>query len=103
MLTLNGRLRAKDALRLFSKYLRDKICKIKQYLNFILIRKDQNNPNDILTSGNISMENLIVTNRQLPKLPLLNVLAKFLTESKYLKSNFTFARIKYLYMRLLNL
>ena len=37
---------------------------------------------------------------QLPKLLLLNFLAKFLKLRKYLMNNLTFVRQKYLYMRL---
>ena len=41
--------RAKNALKLSSKYLKDRICKIKQNLNYILMIINQN-PKDILIS-----------------------------------------------------
>ena len=34
--------RAKNARKLSSKYLKDRICKIKQYLNYILMIINQN-------------------------------------------------------------
>ena len=40
--------------------------------------------------------------RQLPKLLLLNVLAKFLTERKFLVNNLTFVRQKYLQIKSIN-
>ena len=43
----------------------------------------------------ISIKNFVPM-RQLPKLLLLNFLAKFLIERKYQKTNFTFERVKYL-------
>ena len=43
------------------------------------------------------------TRRQLPKLLLLNFLAKFQTERKNLLNNLTFERQKYVYMRSKNL
>ena len=36
-LTLGRSWRAKNAPKLSSKYLKDRICKIKQYLNYILM------------------------------------------------------------------
>ena len=42
------------------------------------------------------MKNSIVLKRQLQKLPLQKLLAKFLTEKNYLINNFTFARLKFL-------
>ena len=44
---------------LFSKYLKKGICKIKQYLNYILmIIKHSSNPTDILKSAKKFYENL---------------------------------------------
>ena len=60
MLTLDENWRAKKASKLFSKHLKDRICKIKQYLNYVLmlIHKNINsNPKDIIKSGKNFMEN----------------------------------------------
>ena len=42
MLILGRSWRAKNAPKLSSKYLKDRICKIKQYLNYILMIINQN-------------------------------------------------------------
>ena len=52
---LYGNWRAKDVPKLFSKHLKDRICKIKQYLNNILMIINQNtfsNPKDIIKFAN---------------------------------------------------
>ena len=82
VLRSNGSLRVKNALKPFSKYLKEGIGKIKQYLKYILM----------IINQKISMKNFI-PQKQLPKLPLLNSLAKFLIERKYLMSSFTFLRV----------
>ena len=66
---------------------RNKICKIKQYLIYILMIKNQN----ILAILMIFLSQLktfmknFIQKRELPKLPLLNFLVTFLTEKKHLK------------------
>ena len=42
MLWSNGSLRVENALKIFLKYLREGICKIKQYLNYKLMVINQN-------------------------------------------------------------
>ena len=51
VLRSNGSLRVKNALKPFSKYLKEGICKIKQYLKYILIIINQNNSTGILKSA----------------------------------------------------
>ena len=78
-------LQGKNAPKLFSKHLKDRICKIKHNLNYILMIINQNaltNPKDIIKSTKCLMQSF-AQRRQLPKLLLLNFLAKFLTERKY--------------------
>ena len=61
--------------------------------------KNQNILVILMTFSNLYksfMRNFMVPSRQFPELPLLNVLAKFLTERKYLVINLTFVRLKYL-------
>ena len=52
------------------------------------------NPKDILKSAIKIMRNS--TPNELPQLLLLNLVAKFLTERKYLINTLIFARLKYL-------
>ena len=42
VLTSDGSWRAKNTQKPFSKYLKDRICKTKQYLNYILMIMNQN-------------------------------------------------------------
>ena len=51
VLRSNGSLRVKNAIKPFSKYLKEGICKIKQYLKYILIIINQNNSTGILKSA----------------------------------------------------
>ena len=51
----------------------------------------------ILKSGKKTMKNS--TPSKLPQILLLNFLAKFLTERKYLMNTLIFVRQKYLYMK----
>ena len=80
---------AKIAPQLFSKYLKDRICKIKYYLNYILIIISQNTLAILRTFSN--PQNFFIENFT-PKIQvlLLNFLAKFLTERKYLENNLAF-------------
>ena len=76
----------------FSKYLMERICKIKQYLdyiNWLYKSKYSFSPKDILKSEKKGRNS--TPRRQLPKLELLNFLAKFPTERKYLMKTLTFA------------
>ena len=56
--------------------------------------KLSSNPTDILISAKKIVKNFI-PKTQVPKLRLLDLLAKFLTERKYLINNFTFVRRKF--------
>ena len=72
----------KNAPKSFSKHLKYRICKIKQYLNYILITTNQNTlrkPEGMIKSVKNSMKNFTPM-KQLQKLLILNFLAKFLTE-----------------------
>ena len=62
MLKWDGNWRAKNTPKPFSKYLKYKICRIKQYLNYILIIINQNtlsNPKNISKSAKKFMTNYI--------------------------------------------
>ena len=61
-------------------------------------QKYSRNPSDIFKPAKKIMKHFTPM-KQLPKRLLLNFLAKFLTERKYLMNNLTFVRRKYLYMR----
>ena len=60
--------------------------------------KYSSNPKDIFKSAKGFMKSF-AQRRHLPKLLLLNFLANFPTERKYLKNNLTFVKRKYLQMR----
>ena len=53
VLRSNGSLRVKNALKPFSKYLKEGICKIKQYLKYILMIINQNFLATLLTFSNL--------------------------------------------------
>ena len=48
-----GSWRAKNTQKLFSKYLKDRFCKTKQYLNYILMIINQNIPAILRTFSNL--------------------------------------------------
>ena len=81
--------RAKNSPKLSSKYLKDRIWKIKQYLNYIMMIINQN----ILKSAKQLWNS---TPSELPQLLLPNLSAKFLTERKYLMNTLIFVSLKYL-------
>ena len=88
--------RAKNALKLSLKYLKDRIWKIKQYWNYILMIINQNILAIPQTFLNLKKKLWNSTPSELPQLLLLNLFAKFLTERKYLMNTFIFVRLKYL-------
>ena len=60
MLASDGNWRAKNAPELFSKHLKYRICKIKQYLNYVLLitnQKTLSNPKDKIMSAKKFMKN----------------------------------------------
>ena len=67
---------AKNAPKLSSKYMKDRIWKIKQYLNYILMIITQNIP--VICKKKKKLWNS--TPSELPQLLLLNLFAKFLTK-----------------------
>ena len=76
---------AKNAPEFPSKYLIDRICKIKEYLNYIhwwYKSKYSSSPKGIPKSAEKENYENSTPRRQLPKLQLLNFIAKFLTEKK---------------------
>ena len=83
---------AKNAPKFSSKYLKDRICKIKQYLNYILVIINQN----ILAILRKFLKKKKKNSSELPQLLLLNLFGKFLTERKYLMNTLFFVRQKYL-------
>ena len=84
---------------LSSMYLKDRICRIKQYLNYILMIVNQDIL-AILRTLNLKKKKKkimkISTPSELPQLLLLNLFRKFLTETKYLMNTLIFVRLKYL-------
>ena len=82
---------AANAPRLFSKHLNDRIFKIKQYLNYVLMIINQNalrNPKETIRSAKTFMKNF-TTRRQLAKL-------RVLTERQNLMKNLSFVSQKHL-------
>ena len=90
---------AKNVPKLSSKYLKDRICKIKQYLNNKYLIINQNILAILRAFLNLKKKKKTVENstpRKLPQLLLLNLFGKFLTERKYLMNTSIFVRLKYL-------
>ena len=88
--------RAKNALKLSSKYLEDRILKIKQYLNYILMIIQENILAILWKFLNLQKKLRNSTPSELPLLLLLNLFGKFLIERKYLMNTLIFVRLKYL-------
>ena len=86
---------AKNAPKFSSKYLKDRICKIKQYLNYILVIINQNILAILRKFLNLKKKKK-KNSSELPQLLLLNLFGKFLTERKYLMNTLFFVRQKYL-------
>ena len=89
--------RAKSAPKPSSKYFKDKICKIKQYLNYVLVIINQYILAIVRTF--LNLQNKFMKNStpsKLPQMSILNFLAKFLTERKYLINTLIFVKQKYL-------
>ena len=103
LLILGKSQEAKNALKLSSKYLKDRICKIKQYLNNICMIINQNILEILRAFLNLEKNMKNSKPSKLPQLPLLNVLGKLLTEIKYLINTLIFVRRKYLQMKSYNL
>ena len=76
--------REKNAPKLSSKYLKDRIWKIKQYLNYMLMIINQNILAIQRTFFKSAKKLWNSTPSELKKPQLLNLFAKFLTEGKYL-------------------
>lgn len=98
VLILNRSWKATNVSKLFSKYLKYKICKIKPFPSHMLMIRKQNIVVTLLIFLNqlkTFMKNLRL-NRQPLKVPLLYFLAKFLTEKKFQINDFTFDRLKFL-------
>ena len=87
---------AKNAPKFSSKYLKDRICKIKQYLNYILVIINQNILAILRKFLNLKKKKKKKNSSELPQLLLLNLFGKFLTERKYLMNTLFFVRQKYL-------
>ena len=90
---------AKNVPKLSSKYLKDRICKIKQYLNNKYLIINQNILAILRAFLNLKKKKKTMENstpRKLPQLLLLNLFGKFLTERKYLMNTSIFVRLKYL-------
>ena len=85
--------RTKNVPKLSSKYLKDRICKIKQYLNYILMIINQNILAILKTFLNPQKKIMkISTPSELSQLLLLILF----TKRKYLINILIFARLKYL-------
>ena len=75
--------RTKNAPKLSSKYLKDRICKIKQYLNYILMIINQNILAILRTFLNLKKKKKKKKNSTpsgLPQLRLMNLFRKLLTK-----------------------
>ena len=91
--------RAKNVPKLSSKYLKDRICKIKQYLNNKYLIINQNILAILRTFLHLKKNMKNSTPSELPQLLLLNSFRKFLTERKYPMDTLIFVRLKYLLMK----
>ena len=90
VLTLGGSWRAKNTLKLSSKYLIDRIYKIKQHLNYINLRyksKYSSNPKDILKSAKKNYEKLY-TKETTSKAATTDFLSKIHDRKKMSNENF---------------
>ena len=94
---------AKNAPKLSRKYLKDRMCKIKQYLNYMLMIINQNILAILRTYLNLEKKNMkSPTPSKLPQLLLLNFLTKLPTEKIYIMNTLIFVRRSYLQMKSLN-
>ena len=96
ILISDGNWRAKNAPKLFPKQLNDRICKIKQYLNYILMIIHKNtlsNSKDIIKSAKNFMKNF-TPRRQLPKLLLSSFLSKIPNRKKRRNERFKLSKAK---------
>lgn len=97
--TLYGNMKEKNTSKRFSKLLRDIICQIEQFLNYMLMTKSQNILVALMMF--LSQLKLLMKNymqrRPFPKLLLLIFLTKFLRGRKFLFNNFTFTRLNVLF------
>ena len=97
---------------LSSKYLKDRTCKIKQYLNYILTIINQNILAILRTFLNLKKKKKKnPTPSELPQLRLLNLFRKLLTEKKKSNEHFNICEaeisldemIKYINSEIINL
>ena len=91
---------AKNAPKLSSKYLKDRIHQIKQYLHYILMIINQNTL--VILRTFLNLQKKIIKNStpsELAQLLVLNLFGKFLTERKYLMNVLVFVRLKYLQIK----
>ena len=86
VLTSDGSWRLKNVQKRSLKYLKDRICESKQYLNYILKIINQNILAILRTFSNLQKKNKknFTLKRHFLKLLLLNFLAKFLTKLEFL-------------------
>ena len=75
--------RTKNSTKHSSKYLKNKIWKIKQYLNYILMIINQNILAILRTFLNLQKTLWNSTPSELPQLLLLNLLAKFISNKHF--------------------
>ena len=97
--TLYGNMKEKNTSKRFSIFLKDIICQIEQFLNYMLMTKSQNILVALMMF--LSQLKLLMKNymqrRPFPKLLLLIFLTKFLRGRKFLFNNFTFTRLNVLF------
>ena len=86
VLTSDGSWRAKNAQKLFSKYLKDRICKIKQYLSFMLMIINQNILEILKTCSNLQKKSYekLYTKETTSKAATTECLSEILNRKKYL-------------------
>ena len=97
---LHAKIRSCRAKLLSSKYLKDRTCKIKLYLNYIMMIINQNIPAILRIFLNLKKKIMkTFTPSKRPQLLLLNLFRKALTERKYLMNTLIFVRLKHLWMK----
>ena len=95
----------KNALKSFLKYLREGICKIKQYLNYILMIINQNILATLLTFSNLqkNLYEKLYTKQTTSKTATTEFISKIPNRKEISNEQFHLCEAKILYMRPQNL
>ena len=105
MLGSNRSLRVKNALKFFSKYLEEGMCKIKQYLKYILMIINQNILATLLTFSNLqkNLYEKLYTKQATSKTATTEFISKIPNTKEISNEQFCLCEAKILYMRPQNL